>query len=273
LTRQGIGVLRFDDRGVGQSTGNHATATSADFATDVQAGIDYLKTRKEVKQNQIGLIGHSEGGLIAPMVASQSDDVGFIVLLAGPGVDGAAILELQSQLIMKAEGASKEEIEGNSELLKKSLSVIKREKDVDKMKKELKEIMSKGYEDLSEKQKKESGSKEIFVNGQVTALSSPWIGFFLSYDPQPALEKTKCPVLALNGEKDLQVDPTQNLPAIEAALKRGGNSNYTIKQLPKMNHLFQTTETGASSEYAKLEETFSPIALKEISDWIKEQMF
>ena len=268
LVRQGIAVLRFDDRGVGASTGDHSKATTADFATDVQAGINYLKTRKEINKDQIGLIGHSEGGLIAPIVSSQSDDVAFVVMLAGPGVDGIAILREQSVLIAKAEGSSQKDIDDNAVLQEKAFDIIKNNTDMESVKKVLRAMLGEAYDAYSEENKMQLGNKENFVDGQVKRLATPWMQFFLTYDPQPALEKTKCPVLAINGELDLQVPPYQNLPAIEAALKKGGNKNYTIKELPKLNHLFQTTETGAFSEYAQLEETFSPTALKVVSDWV-----
>ncbi|MEL6923304.1 MAG: alpha/beta fold hydrolase [Bacteroidota bacterium] len=269
LTRQGIGVLRFDDRGVGQSTGNFQAATSADFATDVMAGVNYLKTRKDIQHDQIGLVGHSEGGLIAPMVASQSDDVAFIVLLAGPGVDGAAILQLQSKLLGKAAGRTEKQIDANDKILTKAIELIRTESDAATLKSKMTTLMENAYDEMDKADQEEIGSKDAFVSGQINALATPWFQYFLTYDPQPALEKTKCPVLAINGEKDLQVDPDQNLPAIEMALKKGGNDRYTIKELEGLNHLFQSTETGDSNEYGKLEETFSPVALKLVSDWIK----
>lgn len=259
LTRQGISVLRFDDRGVGKSTGDFFKATTEDFAHDVIASIEYLKTRSEIDPKKIGLIGHSEGGIIASMVASQSNDVNFIVMLAGTGLTGEEILYLQSALILKTEGRSDEEINKNRELQKRIFKVVLEEKDNFLAEKKLREILSK------------EGIPHEGIDVKVKNLLSPWFKFFLSYDPKIALTKVKCPVLAINGEKDLQVPSKENLKSIEEALKIGGNKNYYIKELPDLNHLFQTCKTGSPSEYYKIEETFSPLALKIISDWILVQ--
>jgi len=271
LTRQGIAVLRVDDRGVRESTGDFSQATSEDFALDVLAGIEYLKTRKEINPKQIGLIGHSEGGLIAPMVAVKSADVAFIVLMAGTGLTGEEILYLQSDLISKAMGVNEEEIAKSRQFNEKIFSVIKEEEDNEIAKERLRQIVMAYWAELSDEEKNRIGVSEEFLNAQLQNLLSPWYRFFLTYDPKPTLTKVKCPVLAINGEKDLQVSPKENLSAIEEALKAGGNQNYTIKELPGLNHLFQTAQTGLSSEYAKIEETISPIALKMIGDWILEQ--
>ncbi|HHH49692.1 MAG TPA: alpha/beta fold hydrolase, partial [Saprospiraceae bacterium] len=268
LTRQGIAVLRFDDRGVGGSTGNHATATTADFATDVLAGIEYLKSRKEIKHNQIGLMGHSEGGLIAPMVAAQSKDVAFIVSLAGPGIDGGKILAMQTELISLAEGEDKNKIKKNVKSLEKMIDIIKNTADINDTENKLKKYLAEVYDNLPDEDKKEIGDKAPFIDKQIKAMNSPWMRFFLRYDPADAWSKVSCPVLALNGSKDLQVPPKENLAAIEKLLKAAGNTNVTTKELPGLNHLFQHTKTGAISEYGKLEETFSTEAMKVIADWL-----
>jgi uncharacterized protein len=255
LTRKGIEVLRVDDRGVGKSTGAFATATTADFATDVEAGVAFLKTRPEVNPKKIGLIGHSEGGVIAPMVAERNPDVGFIVMLAGSGVPGDQILVEQRMLIAEAGGMSKDEAERDAAEEKSVLALVVKEKDSSDLEKDLKERLA-------------ADVKEPELGAQVKALTSPWFRYFLAYDPAPALRKVKCPVLALAGSKDLQVPPAQNLPAIRAALEAGGNKNFEVVELPGLNHLFQTAGTGAPSEYAKIEETISPAALEKISTWI-----
>ncbi|HZK11945.1 MAG TPA: alpha/beta fold hydrolase [Atribacterota bacterium] len=271
LTRQGVAVLRVDDRGVGGSTGDFSQATSEDFASDVLAGIGYLKTRKEINPEQIGLIGHSEGGLIAPMVAVKSPDVVFIVLMAGTGLTGEEILYLQGALISRAMGVSEEDITKNRQFNKKIFSLIREEKDEKIIEEKLRQMFMADWAELNEEEKKAIGDPEVYLKAQLQSLLSPWLKFFLTYDPKPTLSKVKCPVLALNGEKDLQVPPKENLSAIEDALKIGGNQNYTIKELPGLNHLFQTAQTGVPSEYAKIEETISPVALKIIGDWILEQ--
>lgn len=270
LTRQGIAVLRVDDRGVGESTGDFSQATSEDFASDVLAGIEYLKTRKEINPKQISLIGHSEGGLIAPMVAVKSPDVAFIILMAGTGLTGEEILYLQGALISRAMGVSEEDIAKNRQFNEKIFSLIKEEKDEKTIEEKLRQMFMTDWAELNEEEKSRIGDPEVFLKAQLQSLLSPWLKFFLIYDPKPTLNKVKCPVLAINGEKDLQVPPKENLSAIEEALKSGGNQDYTIKEIPNLNHLFQTAQIGLPSEYGKIEETISPIALKIITDWILE---
>jgi len=272
LTRQGIAVLRVDDRGVGESTGDFSQATSEDFASDVLAGIEYLKTRKEINPEQIGLIGHSEGGLIAPMVAVKSPDVAFIVLMAGTGLTGEEILYLQGALIYRAMGVSEEEIIKNRQFNEKIFSLIKEEKDEKTIEEKLRQMFMADWAELNDEEKSRIGDPEVFLKAQLQSLLSPWLKFFLTYDPKPTLSKVKCPVLAINGGKDLQVPPKENLSAIEEALVAGGNKNFIIKELPGLNHLFQTAQTGLPDEYVKIEETISPVALKIISDWILEQI-
>ena len=271
LTRQGIAVLRVDDRGVGRSTGDFSPATSEDFASDVLAGIAYLKTRKEINPKKIGLIGHSEGGIIAPMVAVKSPDVAFIVLMAGTGLTGEEILYLQGALIFRAMGVSEEDIAKNRQFNEKIFSVLKEEEDIEIIEKILRQMFMADWEKMSEEEKKAIGDPEVYLNAQLQSLLSPWLKFFLTYDPKPTLSKVKCPVLAINGEKDLQVPPKENLSAIEEALVAGGNKNFTVKELPGLSHLFQTAQTGVPSEYAKIEETISPVAFKIVGDWILEQ--
>jgi len=272
LTRQGIAVLRVDDRGVGKSTGDFPQATSEDFASDVLAGIEYLKARKEINPKQIGLIGHSEGGIIAPMMAVISLDVAFIVLMAGTGLTGEEISYLQGALVAKAMEASEEDIAKNRRFNEKIFSVIKEEKDKKNAEERLRQMFMEYWEKMSEEEKNRIGDPEEYLKAQLQNLLSPWFKFFLTYDPRPTLQKVKCPVLAINGEKDLQVPPKENLSVIEEALKAGGNKDYTIIEIPNLNHLFQTAQTGAPSEYAKIEETISPVALKIIGDWILEQI-
>lgn len=270
LTRQGIAVLRVDDRGIGGSTGNVSQDTTEDFAGDVLTGVEYLKSRKEINPSRIGLIGHSEGGLIAPLVAVKSPDIAFIVLMAAPGVTGEEILYMQSERIARAEGASNETIAQNEALMRRMYSVVKEEKNNTAAEEELREILRTEIANTSGQKTENSGHSEAVIDAQVTALTSPWMRFFLTYDPRPTLMKVKCPVLAITGEKDLQVPPEENLRAIDDALKAGGNKDYIVKELPGLNHLFQTAKTGSPSEYAKIEETISPDALEFIGNWILE---
>jgi len=270
LTKKGFAVLRFDDRGGGASTGNMTKATTLDFVKDVKAAVDYLKTRKEVNQNKIGLIGHSEGGMIAPLVASERNDIAFIILLAGPGLTGEEILIRQTELISKVGGIPDQEIEKNVKLSKSIYAELRKSKDSEEANERVKKLLGKYIETLSDSEKNDLGDTKAFVERQSKAVSSPWFKLFLTYDPIPVLEKVKCPVLALNGEKDLQVPPKEDLAAIEKALKTGKNKNYKTMLLPGLNHLFQTAQTGSPNEYGKIEETFSPLALQAISDWLKE---
>jgi pimeloyl-ACP methyl ester carboxylesterase len=266
LTRNGIAVLRVDDRGVGGSEGDIRNATSEDFAGDVMAGIQFLKKRSEINSREIGLIGHSEGGLIAPMVASRSEDVAFIVLLAGPGVRGEEILYQQNDRSLKAMGMSDETINQNRQLQKNIFNIVLTEKDSAKRIDRLQRTFSGGmYPMMKEDQKKA-------IDAQVEAVNTTWFRFFLTYDPYPALTKVDCPVLAIIGENDVQVPAESNLPAIEKALKEGENFDFNIMKLEKLNHLFQTSETGAISEYGEIEETMSPKVLEMMKDWILKQI-
>ena len=235
------------------------------------AGIDYLKSREEIDPTQIGLIGHSEGGLIAPIVAVESRDVAFIVLMAGPGITGEEILYLQSELISRAEGVDNETIARNNALMKSIYSAIKEEQNDEIAAEKLRKLMMDEMANMSEEEKQSAGYSEADLDAQIQSLLSPWMRNFLTYDPRPTLIKVKCPVLAINGEKDLQVPPEENLQAIEEALEAGGNQDYTVKELPGLNHLFQTSQTGSPSEYARIEETISPTALELIGDWISER--
>lgn len=268
LTRNGIAVLRFDDRGIAQSTGDHSKATSEDFARDVLAGLDFLKERKEIDKTKIGLIGHSEGGVIAPLAAVQSDDVSFIIMMAGLGIPGDSILYLQGELIQRAEGLNDEEIQKSLKTQREIFSIIKSTAD-ENLEKVLRDKFNAEYQLMTEEEKSKLGDPKVYVDMQLKTLLSPWFKYFLRFDPVPVLGKVKCPVLAINGEKDLQVPPKQNLSAIKAALEKSGNKNFEIVELKGLNHLFQTSETGKISEYGQIEETISPVALQTMLDWIK----
>jgi uncharacterized protein len=263
LTRNGIAVLRYDDRGVYESTGDFATATTRDLADDVNSAVAYLKTRTDVKQ--IGLIGHSEGGVIAPMVAAENSAVDFIVMLAGTGVNGAEILLLQQELIGRAEGMSEKDLAKNKAANKKIYSIILAAKDQTDAKKKLEKH-------LKNKKNHPTNSSEMpekqFVKYIIDTYTSLWMFYFIRLEPRVALEKVTCPVLAVNGSKDLQVDAGQNLPPIKTALEKAGNKDVMIKEYVGLNHLFQECETGAVSEYVKIEQTFSPQVLEDITTWI-----
>jgi fermentation-respiration switch protein FrsA (DUF1100 family) len=259
LTRKGIVVLRADKRGVGKSTGDNETATTADYATDAEAGVAYLKTRSEVDPHKIGLVGHSEGGVIAPMAAVADPDVAFIVMMAGSGVEGDQILVEQGRLIAEAGGMSKEKAEENAVKQREVLALVETEKDSAILDKELREKLAA------------DGLPEAQIGATIKIATAPWFRYFLTYDPAVTLRKVTCPVLVINGSLDLQVPPAQNLPAIRKALQDGGNKHFEVDELPGLNHLFQTAKTGAPSEYGEIEETMSPVALDKMGGWILKQ--
>jgi pimeloyl-ACP methyl ester carboxylesterase len=269
LTKREIAVLRVDDRGVGETTGNYFESTNSDFSSDVIAGINYLKTRKEINRKSIGLIGHSEGGVIAPLVASTSTDVSFIVLMAGPGLPLEQILYKQGELIGRSENLSEDLIIKQRVLQEKIFSIIKKEKDLKIAKKKLEKIFSETLKDM--KHENLPLLSQGSIEAQIKYMLSPWFRDFLTYDPKISLTKVHCPVLALNGEKDLQVPAKDNLTMIKQILKSSGNINYKVEELKNLNHLFQTAKTGALNEYSEIEETISPLALKVIGDWIIAQ--
>jgi pimeloyl-ACP methyl ester carboxylesterase len=268
LTRRGIAVLRVDDRGVGGTTGKPMESTIEDHAGDALAGVAFLKSRPEIDAKKIGLIGHSEGGLVAPAAAVRSSDVAFIVLLAGTGVTGEEIVYRQGELIALAAGASAEAVAKNTAMQKQLFAVLKAEQDNAAAAVKIDALVKEATEKLTPEERKAIEGLEELRKAQLQMLFTPWFRHFLTYDPAPVLAKLKCPVLATGGEKDLQVDPKQNLPPIEAALKAAGNTDYTIQELPGLNHLFQHCQTGSPSEYGTIEETINEAALKTVGDWI-----
>lgn len=273
LSRNGIAVLRVDDRGIGETTGDVMSATSADFAKDVLVGIDFLKTRKEIDVHQIGLVGHSEGGMIAPLVAVQSKDVAFIVSLAGVGVRGMDITNKQMNDAYVKIGFNQEEIGRMQELTDRMVRLGDEYPD----KAELKKAFGKSFTAWRAKQSPEflkkaglaGGDSDININVMAERFYLPWTRYFMKYDPATTVGKLKVPFLAMNGGKDVQVSAKENLAGFQRLLTKAGNKDFKIVLLPDLNHLFQTAKTGAVSEYMTIEETFSPEALKVMTDWIK----
>ena len=262
FTRKGFAVLRYDKRGVGKSSGDFVNATTQDFAVDTESALAYLRTRKEVNPAKIGLIGHGEGAIIAAMIASRSADLPWTVLLAASGLSGEQNLLLQSEQIARASGMSDEAIEKSLEFDKKAYALGKEGKDRAALESKLIDlVISSGMADFASPDE---------IQSQIHAMSSPWFRGLLAYDPIPVLQKVKCPVLALTGEKDLQVPAKQNLPAIRKALEHGDNKDFQATELPALNHLFQHAQTGTPREYGAIEETFSPEAMKAISEWIQK---
>lgn len=269
LTRQGIAVLRYDDRGTAKSTGNFSTATTADFATDAFAVVKYLKSRPDVDPKRIGIAGHSEGGLIGPIVAAaHPEDVGFLILLAGPGLPGDEILCGQVAAIGRASGEKESEVAQGLELQKKLMAIAKAGGPKDQLAKKMTDAANAFIAGLGEEDRKKAEKEMKNASKEFDKVATPWVQYFLNYDPRPTLKKVRCPVLALNGEKDVQVTPKDNLPAVGTALKEGGNTRVTLKELPGLNHLFQHCKTGLPDEYGTIEETFAPEALDAMAKWI-----
>jgi pimeloyl-ACP methyl ester carboxylesterase len=272
LTRNGIGVLRYDDRGVGQSTGKFETATSLDFSYDAESAVQYLKTRKDIDTTEIGLMGHSEGGLVAPMVAARSHDIAFMVLLAAPAMELKKALLLQDGLIAKAYGMSDDKVKKLVDINDQIYDIVIQSSDLIKLKANITAIANQHMHEIPDQRIPDNMTREQYVKARIESLSSIWAQYMLKHDPGKILEDVKCPVLAINGDKDLQVVPKENLAAIALALKKGGNTNVTTKEFPNLNHLFQECETGSPEEYKKIEQTFAPVALNEISGWILKQV-
>jgi pimeloyl-ACP methyl ester carboxylesterase len=268
LTRSGIAVLRFDDRGVGGSEGDHGSATTADFATDARSAFEYLEAREETDPVMTGLAGHSEGGMIVSMVAAEFDDVDFGILLAGPGVPGSQILLTQNIKLLKLQGASDEVCEKLAGQLKEEYGCLGKDGSDEEVREAIIAVSVPMLDAYSPEEKETYGFTEAVVRQRADIMTTPWFRFFITYDPAPDISRIKCPVLAIIGEKDIQVDAGENLPAIEKALQDGGNRNYVVKEMPGLNHLFQTADTGNVSEYATIEETMSPAVLEMVSGWI-----
>ena len=264
LTRQGIAVLRYDKRGIGKSTGSADSATTLDLASDTAAAIDFLKNRKDIDSAHVGLIGHSEGAMIAPYVAAHSKEVAWVVLLAAPVTKGQDTLLNQSELIARASGLTEPEILASLDFDRNAYNLVREEKNPAALTEKLKSfVKSSGLDGVM---------PPTVLEPQLRMLTSPWFRFFLDYDPLPSLQNTKCPVLALYGQKDLQVPAKTNLPLLQKALSDADNTQADIRQLADLNHLFQHAYSGSPAEYGAIEETFSPEALQIISDWLQPRI-
>ncbi|GGG22124.1 alpha/beta hydrolase family protein [Pontibacter amylolyticus] len=269
LTRQGFAVLRLDDRGAGKSGGNHTMATTQDFVSDAQAAYTFLKAHQQVNPKRIGLLGISEGALIASSVAAANQDVAFVVLMAGSAVPGVDLLVSQNEAILKSQ-LQEASLQKYLQLRRAQFEVAASKTEVFEAAQKIRELEKEARAKLTE------ADQQLAVlltpqseNAVVAQIMTPWMRHFLAYDPAPALQQLKMPVLALNGSKDLQVPAATNLAATEKALKAAGNKRYTIKELPGLNHIFQTADTGQVHEYATIEETLAPVALETIGNWMK----
>lgn len=265
LTKQGIGVLRFDDRGNGESTGDFGNATTEDFSKDVLSAITYLKTRNDVDIKNIGLIGHSEGGIIAPLVANNSKDVAFMVLLASTGISGTELSVMQSKTLRQFPVKDEIAYEKNT---RKAIAIVTSNKSDLEIKNELTTHYNAFIKPILTSLNVPEEKINLFIESQLKTSLKPWSRYFLQYNPADEIEKLQMPVLSLNGSKDTQVNAKINQEGIRNALIKGGNKDYEIIELENLNHFFQECETGNMDEYRKIEQTFSPTALREISNWI-----
>lgn len=261
LTRRGLAVLRYDDRGVAGSSGDFASATSEDFTGDALAALEYLDGRPELAPNAIGLIGHSEGGLIAQLVATRAP-LAFVVMIAGPGLPGDSVLALQVDALNRAAGMSEAAVEANARIQRRLMDIVLSDAEVEQAREQVVAAYGEEAPHVPESQ----------ARRQAAALTSPWMRWFLRHDPRPVLRGLRLPVLALNGSNDLQVLPGPNLDAIASALETAGNEDYDVIELEGLNHLLQASPTGAVSEYGRIEETIAPAALETIGDWVLERV-
>ncbi len=264
LTRRGIAVLRMDDRGVGGSTGDFFAATTGDFAEDALAGVAFLKSRKEIKPDGIGLVGHSEGGMMAPIAAAQSRDVGFVVMLAGTGVPFGEVVVGQITGEIRRQGAPNEVVEAIRAWHLKMYEIVGKATDDATAEKELRNA----FNALDANARQRIDWTPAKLDQELPGLLKPWWRYAMRYSPKTTLEQVRCPVLALNGSKDTQVIAADNLKSITEALKVGRNSHSATRELSGLNHMFQTAQTGAESEYVQIEETMAPVAMQTLGDWI-----
>lgn len=268
LAKNGFAVLRLDDRGVGQSTGNFETATSEDFAGDTNSAIQYLKARNDIPPDTIGLIGHSEGGMIAPMVAARRDDLAFAILLAGPGVDIMDLYIEQRSNIFLSMGVKPEKISEIKQLDAIVFEQINRLSDDSAISEETLALMRKVSRLVGVQGR---NAIELQVEALAKTYTTPWFRYFLKFDPEPYIREIKVPVLAINGSLDAQVTAKQNLAGIQNSLAEVNHNDYRVVELEGLNHLLQTAETGAISEYNQIEETIAPQVLNLISGWLDER--
>jgi uncharacterized protein len=278
LTRQGLIVMRVDDRGMGKSTGDFSKSTSADFAVDVSNSLDYLKAQPKVDQHKLGLMGHSEGGMIAPMVAADRHDIDFIILLAGPGEKIGKLMEEQNAGILLSAGINKDAVQSFRNFYPNIIDAVTSsdnpavaEEKINQALDSWRKTTPKNHV-LATTGIYDDSSQVKYVNAMTQVMYNPWFLYFLRFDPAPYLEKLDCKVFALNGEKDLQVVPHSNLEGIKQALQKSKSKSFEVHEIPGLNHLFQTCKKCTIQEYGQLEETFSPVALKMIGDWIGKEI-
>lgn len=271
LTRNGIAVLRYDSRGVNESSGDFYTSTPDDFARDIIAGYNLLCARKEIDKRKIGLIGHSGGGIVASIAASVNPNIGFVILMAGLGIPGKADYVLQDELKLNTGDLTSDHYAFKKEFYSRGYTMIEEGYD----KKVITDTLSKFINRYASLFPTPASGPNIdkFNIGElfrfmIKSLLSPNNCFYFKCHPSEYLEKVTCPVLSLNGSKDILVPAKINQNAIREALTKGGNPDFTILELEGLNHSFQECETGSIKESLEMEQTISPKALSVITEWI-----
>lgn len=267
LTRHGIAVLRYDDRGTAQSTGKYAGATVEVFARDASAAVTFLRAHARIDARRVGLIGHSEGGLVAPIVANQRGDIASLVLMGATGVDGKVVLLSQAEAITRASNADESEVRLamaiNRAVTENAAQAAPGEDLYDTVMRAVDQVIAT----IPASQREAVGqATRIMIKGEIGRLQDAWMRHFLNYDPAPALRRLDVPVLAIWGTRDLQVLPALNRPALERAL--AGNPRAAFVELEGLNHMFQAAATGSLAEYAEIDETINPAALSTITEWL-----
>jgi hypothetical protein len=273
LTRRGVATLRVDDRGVGGSTGNTMSATIADNAGDALAGVTFLQTQPRVDPRRIGLLGHSEGGWVAPLAATRSAGVAFLVLLAAPGVTGEEIRHAQDSVMAVVGGASLDYVAGDRAVSQAIYDALKAERDDSLALVRMGQGVNAARAGLTPRQRAvlDSAWAGVDVTAAWQTLVTPWFRYLLTYDPRPILARVTVPVLAIFGEKDVQVPPAQSVPPMDSAFRAAGNRAVTIRVFPNLNHLFQHATTGLVNEYGRIEQTIAPEVLEAIGEWIGQR--
>ena len=270
FARHGIAVLRYDSRGVGDSSGVAFQYTLPDVAADALAGVRYLKARGDINSAQIGLCGHSQGAIVAPVCAAKSEDVAFVICISGIGNTGQENFLTQTKLAAEDDGATEDEVENSIQSTKNIMNLVRRGAGRAELEPEIRRL-TQGPSPKEEKGARADDNLTAAIDCYLTMFSSPWFKSFLEHDARPVLESVRCPVLLIFGGLDRQVPPEMNREAMISALERGGNSNYLAKTFPSANHLFQNAKTGSLSEYDNLEKDFVPGFLELMSNWILER--
>jgi len=276
FTPHGIAVLRCDDRGIGESIGGLTAPTSKDLAVDVVAMVEFLMESGDIRNDQIGLCGHSEGSIIAAMIAAENEDIAFVISMAGSTVPGIDILKAQATLIFEIEGMSEEITRKQLKLFDLVYYAAKTGEGWDEIEAFVRELSLLSIEEMTGEQKNAIEDIDRFVEQQIISgmagLKSKWYQFFIIHDPSQDWKKVTQPVLGLFGELDLQVPPEMNKNALREALEYAGNTDYTLKIIHQANHLFQKAKTGSPTEYAQLEKEFIDGFPDIILEWIKERV-